>query len=109
MNRQRISDTINKTATQVRWWSYAAWTAPFAALAILAFESLIGWDNLYSKSVIIISVIFFTVSVFWWWWALHRFVDILDAMRTTQEKIDDVKKEIVNTRDVIRETDPRNR
>lgn len=107
MNRQLLSETIGNTAKHVKWWSYAAWSLPLVALAILAFESFIGCHDLFSKSLIVISVTFFSISVYWWWWALNKFLDILKAMQLTQEKIDSVKEEIIETRKVVTKQDPR--
>lgn len=95
-------NTANKAKTQAQYWMWAAWTLPFVALAILAFEYFLGWDSLISKTLVIISVTFFTVSVFWWWWALNKIVVLLESFNRTEQHFKDVKHEIKETRKAIR-------
>jgi hypothetical protein len=94
--------TVNETKIQARWWTWAAWTLPFVALAILAFEYLLGWESMYSKSLVIILVTFFSISVFWWWWAINKIVVLLQSFQRTEQHFLDVKAELQETRKAIR-------
>lgn len=78
--------------TQARYWRYAAWTAPFAALAIILGEIFLGFDSLVNITSIFIVTIFITVSVFWWWWAISK---IVHMMKST-ERVEQNFKELLN-------------
>jgi hypothetical protein len=83
-------------------WAYAGWSLPFTALSIIIFEYLIGWNELIDKTIIIIAVVFITLGVFWWWWAIHKIVKILDSMSKTEERFEEIKQELRETRKAIR-------
>lgn len=79
---------------QARWWKYAAWTAPFVALAILVGENLLGFDNLLQITSLIIIVTFITTSVVWWWWALSKIVFMVESAKRSEKNFSDLKEEI---------------
>ena len=79
---------------QARWWKYAAWTAPFVALAILIGEILLGFDNLIKLTTIAIVVLFITTSVFWWWWAISKLVDMVNVTERVIDNFNEIKTEI---------------
>lgn len=88
--------------TEARWWTWAAWTLPFVALAVLSFEQFLGWETLYARTMVIISVVFFSISVFWWWWAINKIVVLLQSFQRTEQHFIDVKDELKKTRQAIR-------
>jgi len=96
-------EEVKKTNKDVRWWTYAAWTLPLAAVSILVFLNIFGWTNLYDKAIVIVAVTFFSISVFWWWWALHRIYEVIRQLNKTDQKLDDIKEEFVKTRKVLRD------
>lgn len=93
---QESDNFVKKTQSQIRWWKYAAWTLPFAALAGLFFINIFGWGDVYSDALVLGSVIFFSVSVFWWWWAIFKISFIVNLIAGTGEKFDRVIKLISN-------------
>ena len=97
-----IIEKATKARKEATLWQYAAWTLPFTALAILAFEYWIGLDTWYSISIIIICVTFFTVSVFWWWWAVRRFADLMDAMKQTDKNFTEVKQSLKSIKEDLK-------
>jgi hypothetical protein len=98
-----LSKIVNNTNIEVKWWSYAAWTLPFVALAIIAFEHYIGWsDDIIDKTIIIITTVFFSVSVYWWWWALNKFLTILQVMEQNEDKFGEILDEIKRTRNDLK-------
>lgn len=90
------------TADEAKLWSYAAWTLPFVALAVVVFEHYIGWTDLKSKTIITITVIFFSVSVYWWWWALNKFVSLLAVFQSNEQKFAEVSGELRRTQEELR-------
>jgi hypothetical protein len=102
-------DTVNRAKSQAKYWSWAAWTLPFVALAILAFEYFIGWDTWYAKTLVITSITFFTVSVFWWWWALSKIVTLMESFHRTEQHFKDVKSDLAETRKLIKDNNVGNR
>ena len=79
---------------QALWWKYAAWTAPFVALAILLGENLLGLDNWIQLTSLIIVVAFIATSVLWWWWALSKIVFIVESSNRIEENFTDLKSEL---------------
>ena len=80
--------------TQARYWRYAAWTAPFAALAIILGEILLGFDSLVNITSISIMVIFITTSVFWWWWAVSKIVHMMKTAERVEKNFEGVLEDI---------------
>jgi len=100
---QEIVNLVRRTGTEASLWSYAAWTLPFTALALLVFEHFIGWDSLMQRTLVLITVTFFTISVFWWWWALNKIVIILRYISSNTDHFEEIKRELQATRQTIRE------
>jgi len=84
---------MNNTEKQARWWKYAAWTAPFVALAILIGEELLGFDT--APTAVIISVTFFATSVFWWWWALSKIVYFTKCSQRMEKNVESLVSELL--------------
>lgn len=82
------------TEKQARWWRYAAWTAPFVALAIILGEILLGFDSLVNITSVSIVVIFITTSVFWWWWAISKIVVMMSTAERVEKNFESLKEEI---------------
>ena len=93
---------VQQAATEARYWTYAAWTLPFVALALIIFEHFIGRDDWISVTLVGITTTFFSVSVYWWWWALSKIVKIIDGFKRTEQHFIDVKNELKETRKTIR-------
>jgi uncharacterized Tic20 family protein len=100
---------VQQAATEARYWTYAAWTLPFVALALIIFEHFIGHDDWISITLVGITTTFFSISVYWWWWALNKVVIVMAAMEKNEERFEDVLQEIKQTRQVLREIDDSNR
>lgn len=94
--------TANKTKTEARYWMWAAWTLPFLALGILIFEHYLGWETIYVKTLVIISITFFTTSVYWWWWALNKIIALMESFHRTEQHFEDIKTELKETRKAIK-------
>jgi hypothetical protein len=94
--------TANKAKAEARYWMWAAWTLPFLALGILIFEQYLGWETLYAKTLVIISITFFTISVYWWWWALNKIIALMESFHRTEQHFEDIKSELRETRKVIK-------
>ena len=77
---------------QARWWKYAAWTAPFVALAILVGEKLLGFETQSTSLIILIT--FIATSVFWWWWAINKIVLMLRTAERVEDNFLEVKREL---------------
>ena len=83
-----------KTEKQARYWRYAAWTAPFAALAVILGEIFLGFDSLVNITSITIAVIFITTSVFWWWWAVSKIVYMVKTTERVESNFKDLLGEL---------------
>ena len=83
-----------KTEKEAQYWTYAAGSLPYAAIALITFSSLIGTETLLDKLLIIIATVFFATSVFWWWWALSKLLFLVKVMENAAENFGLVKKEI---------------
>ena len=104
MPAKTFAKFIERTNAQVRWWSYAAWTLPFVALATLGVSWFFGNETVYEMLLIGIGLTFFAVSVFWWWWALFKLKDIVSGLDKTISSLTEVKEEIILTRKVIEDS-----
>jgi len=82
----------NSIVHQARWWRYAAWTAPFVALAILIGEELLGFDT--APTAVIIAVTFVATSVFWWWWAISKIVYMIKCSHRMEDNFETLAKEL---------------
>jgi len=94
---------MNNTDKQARWWKYAAWTAPFVALALLIGEILLGFNSLVEITSIIIVTSFIATSVFWWWWAISKIVVIINGATRMEKNFENligefkkIKKDVGN-------------
>lgn len=96
---KEFSEIVKRTRIETNWWRYSAWTLPFLALSIVAFEHFIGWESHMAKTIVIISVVFFTISVLWWWWALTKIVTILEGLKRTEDNFLELRKDIKETKE----------
>ena len=87
---------MKEVLKQARWWKYAAWTAPFVALAILIGEYLLGFDTRPTSFIIVVT--FIATSVFWWWWAISKIVYMIKCSHRMENNFEDIKKEIKQVR-----------
>jgi ABC-type uncharacterized transport system involved in gliding motility auxiliary subunit len=85
---------MNNIEQQARWWKYAAWTAPFVALAILIGEELLGFESAIGVTSVIITTTFITTSVFWWWWAISKITFLMKRHEVVEENFKDLKNDI---------------
>ena len=83
---------MKNTEKQAKYWRYAAWTAPFVALAILIGEELLGFDTAPTSVVIVIT--FIATSVFWWWWAISKIVLMMKAAERVEKNFEGLKDEL---------------
>jgi hypothetical protein len=102
---KNLAKAVQKAKLEASLWAYAAWTLPFVALSILVFEYFIGSDDWIGITIIAITVTFFSISVFWWWWALNKFVVVINSMKETSERFDEIKTDLKETRQMIQEID----
>ena len=82
------------TEQQAKYWRYAAWTAPFAALAILLGEIFLGFDSIVNITSIAITTIFITTSVFWWWWAVSKIVQMMECSKRVEKNFLELSREL---------------
>ena len=90
---------MKNTEKQAKYWRYAAWSAPFVALAILIGEILLGWKS-HTTALIVITT-FIATSVFWWWWAINRIVYIVKCSFRMEEQVGIVAKELKELREDV--------
>jgi len=100
---QHLAKFAKRTQREIRWWSYAAWSTPFVAIACLVLLNFLGWNNIYDKFIIIITSVFFGVSVFWWWWAIHKFATVFNIFTKTEKDLQEVKQHLIETRKIVQE------
>jgi hypothetical protein len=87
---------MKETERQARWWKWAAWTAPFVALAILLGEIILGIDTQPTSFIIVVT--FIATSVFWWWWAISKIVYMIKCSYRMEDNFEHIKKEIKQVR-----------
>jgi len=96
----KFRDYAKKTGQEAGYWAYAAWTAPFVALAILIGEELLGFDTAPTSLVIVIT--FIATSVFWWWWAISKIVYMIKCSHKMESNFEELKNEFKEIRkDVV--------
>ena len=95
LNKLFREGAIMTTEQQAKYWRYAAWTSPFAALAILLGEIFLGFDSIVNITSIAITTIFITTSVFWWWWAVSKIVYMVKCAEKMEERFFHLKEDIV--------------
>jgi hypothetical protein len=100
-----LEKNSHKTEKQVKYWTYAAGTLPFTALAAIFFGWFIGYDTLVEKLLVVIATVFFTTSVFWWWWALNKLLFIVKALENAAESLGLVRKDIQSVKKDLNKTD----
>ena len=88
----KFRDYAKKTGQEAGYWAYAAWTAPFVALAILIGEELLGFDTAPTSLVIVIT--FIATSVFWWWWAISKIVYMIKCSHKMESNFEELKDEL---------------
>lgn len=86
------------TEQQVKYWTYAAGSLPFAALAAIFFSWFIGYNTLVEKLLVVTATGFFATSVFWWWWALNKLLFIVKSLENAAESLGLVRKDIQSVR-----------
>ena len=86
------------TEQQAKYWRYAAWTSPFAALAIIIGEILLGFDSIVNITSIAITTIFITTSVFWWWWAVSKIVYMIECSKRVEKNFLELSRELKEIR-----------
>ena len=84
------------------WWKRAAWTMPFVALAIIATEHFIGYNDWIGTTLCAIIITFIGCSVYWWWWALDKIVTAYKSIENAVNNFEEVKKDLKETADEIR-------
>ena len=89
-----VRDFYNTTNKEVRWWAYAAWTAPFTALAVIFLMVNVGWSEGLDKVTVVIAAGFFTASVYWWWWAIFKLAKISNILLETAENLKKIGREM---------------
>jgi len=94
---------LDRIKKEIKWWSFAAKTLPFAALAMLISLHYFSYVSWYSILTITIIVVFFSVSVFWWWWALDRIFQIIKILKETEKNFLSVKEDITDTKNILYE------
>jgi len=99
----KLTTLIKKTEQQARLWKYAAWTAPFVALAIILGEMLLGFESIINITSISIVVIFIATSVFWWWWAIDKIYELISAFNKTDQSFDKIANELQKIRKDIKD------
>ena len=104
MKKKSFDEIVKNTRQQIKWWSYAAWTFPFVALAIIGAEFFFEFNDLLRKTLVAIGLTFFSLSVFWWWWAIFKIKDIVDGLDKTVDSLIEVKDEIVKTRKILEDS-----
>lgn len=87
-----------KIIIETRIWAFAAWTVPFVALGGLFFFELVGWEDLYQKSIVAGAVLFFAISVFWWWWAISKVSQLAKMFIDTRENFTQIKTNLQELR-----------
>lgn len=93
---------FRQTYIQVKWWKYAAWTLPFAALAIIFFASKIGFSTYQHQITSIVGIVFVSVSVFWWWWAIDKILVLYSINQKVYSKLTVIKNELTKTRNLLK-------
>ena len=88
-----ISDSTMQT---VKWWDFAARVLPMAALGLMFWIEVIGYDSFYHYALITIASVFFATAVGWWWWALRKIGAIFITLKRAQERFFEVQKELKN-------------
>lgn len=106
---KKFSQLTEQTAYQTKLWSYAAWTLPFVALAIIVIGYYLNLDSLIEHIMLTISVTFIGTSVFWWWWAINKIVLIMRAMEQTDSNFVEIKEDLKFTREAVRQLSDSNR
>jgi biotin transporter BioY len=91
------------THKQIKFWAILAGSVPMAALGFLWFCHLIGWVDVYHKSLIVGGTIFFFISIIWWWWAIFKIAELAFLLHGTSERFDEVRKDIINIRNDIKD------
>lgn len=99
----------HKTEKQVQYWTYAAGSLPFAALALIFFSWFLGYETLIEQFLVIIATAFFATSVFWWWWALNKLLFVVKALENAAENLGLVRKDIQSVRKELNDPDGSNR
>lgn len=90
---------MKDTEKQAQYWRYAAWSAPFVALAILVGEILLGWKT--NTTALIVVTTFIATSVFWWWWAISKIVYIVKCSYRMERNVGEVAKELKELREDV--------
>ena len=91
---ESIRNFYSLTNNEVRWWAYAAWTAPFTALVLIFLLDQIGWSDGVNRLVVISGIVIFTVAVYWWWWAIFKVSRMAGLLLNTAEQLKNISKDL---------------
>jgi uncharacterized membrane protein YfbV (UPF0208 family) len=100
---------VERTHAQVKWWSYAGWTLPFVAIAVIVFENFFGYESWLNITAASIIIIFLSAAVFWWWWALSKISIVMQSMKNSNDTFLEIKEEIKEAKKTLKEIDADNR
>lgn len=91
------------TNNQIKFWAIGAASIPMAALGFLWLCHIVGWIDVYHKSLIIGGSIFFFISIIWWWWAVFKIAELAVLLNGTSEKFKEVRDDIATIRQDIKD------
>ena len=90
-----------KFKRQSKLWRYAAWTAPFVALAALIGTEYIVLNDYKGYVSLAVVIVFISTSVFWWWWVMDKLNDLVRLILSSEEKFLEVKDYIKETKEIM--------
>jgi hypothetical protein len=92
--RKNVTRFNTQTQKEVKWWAYAAWTSPFAALSGLFLAYVFEWDGTFNKILIVTGTVFFSAAVIWWWWAIFKVSRMAHMLVNTAEELKEISTEM---------------
>lgn len=86
---------------QINWWIVIGITMPMSFLALLFFENLFGYEDLYHITLVVGATLFATIGFVWWWWAIWSIaqfsgliVRISENFQKLQKDLKDIRKDL---------------
>tara|TARA_B100001057_G_scaffold500235_1_gene614208 strand:- start:5493 stop:5792 length:300 start_codon:yes stop_codon:yes gene_type:complete len=92
----------NKINGHVKAWSWIGKVAPLTALLALMLILVFDFNNTAEWIIFFIALSFGVVAFTWWWWVVYAVRELNRLLTTTQERFEQVMKDIKDLKDDFR-------
>jgi type VI protein secretion system component VasK len=93
-----MKEKLKQIIKESNIWMISALALPAAAVLIWLGVHYLGSQNTRHLYALVILSTFAVAATTWWWWAMFRFSEVTRFIISTNNKFDEVLKEIKNVK-----------